>query len=353
MRLSFLLALLVVFAAGTAFGQGVEDIEQAWRGWMTQTQRARGGLVVMHAGRPVHEAAMGGLAAGASVPLASLSKAVTGVCIATLIERGTLSFETALAQGLARTLSRTGQPADPRLLRVTVSELLAHRAGFGPSIGSDGDLADWLRRNSGGRTAFDEQLRWLFARKLQSAPGERFEYSNANYLILGALIEEAAGQPYEVYCKAAVLTPLGARTAMLDPAWRILSSYGGWRMPLTEYGRFYQAFALGNPAIAPRSRQWMMSPEGKQVSGGAHYGLGTFVRPTPRGGGNFWHAGRWVYDLRNAPDGPISISYSTFAVRLGALDVNMVSYAEPGRGQGDGGLDGALGNAARGVKRWP
>jgi CubicO group peptidase (beta-lactamase class C family) len=353
LRLIPFLLLLVVCAAGTAAAQGVEDIERAWRGWMEKTQRARGGLVVTHAGRPVHEAAMGGLAPGASVPYASLSKAVTGVCIATLIEHGTLSFETRVSQALARTMRRTGGPVDPRLLQVTISELLAHRAGFGPSIGSDGDMANWLRRNSGGRTAFDEQLRWLFARRLQYPPGERFEYSNANYLMLGAIIEEAAGQGYERYCKDAVLTPLGARDAVLDPAWRTLSSYGGWRMPLADYARFYQAFAPGNRAIGPRARQWMMSPQGKEVGGGAHYGLGTFVRPTPRGGGNFWHAGRWVYDLRNAHDGALSASYSTFAVRLGALDVNMVSYAEPGREQADGGLDAALGNAARGVKRWP
>jgi CubicO group peptidase (beta-lactamase class C family) len=345
--------LLVVSAAGSAFAQGVEDIEQAWRGWMEKTQRTRGGLVVMRGGVPIHEATMGRLAPGASVPYASLSKAVTGVCIATLIERGTLSFETQVSQALARTLTRTGRPVDPRLLQVTVSELLVHRGGFGPSIGSAGDMANWLRRISGSHTAFDQQLRWLFGRKLQYAPGEKFEYSNANYLMLGAIIEEASGQPYERYCKDAVLTPLGARGAMLDPAWRILSSYGGWRMPLADYARFYQAFAPGNPAIGPRSRQWMMSPEGKEVGGGAHYGLGTFVRPTQRGGGNFWHAGRWVYDLRNAYDGPINISYSTFAVRLGALDVTMVSYAEPGREQGDGGLDGVLGNAARSVKRWP
>ena len=226
---------------------------------MSKTQRMRGGLVVMHAGRPVHEATMGRLTAGAAVPYASLSKAITGVCVATLVERGILSFETQVSQALARTMTRTGQPADPRLLSVSVSELLVHRGGFGSSTGGDGDMANWLRRNSGGSTAFDEQLRWLFSRRLQYVPGERFEYSNANYLMLGAIIEEAAGQPYERYCKDAVLTPLGARDAILDPAWRILSSYGGWRMPLAEYGRFYQAFAPGNPAIGPRAWQWMIS----------------------------------------------------------------------------------------------
>ncbi len=352
--LAILTAILFLALPGAASrAQGVEEIEQAWRGWMEKTQRTRGGLVVVRAGQPVGEAVTGRLSPGAAVPYASLSKAITGVCIATLVERGTLSFETAVSQALARTLRRIGQPVDPRLLHVTISELLVHRAGFGPAIGSDGDLANWLRRNSGGRTAFDEQLRWLFARRLHYAPGERFEYSNASYLMLGAIIEEAAGQPYERYCRESVLLPLGARDAMLDPPWRILSSYGGWRMPLTQYGRFYQAFAPNNPAIGPRARAWMMSPEGKQVGGGAHYGLGTFVRPTPRGGGNFWHAGAWSYDLANPHDGPIHTSYATFAVRLGALDVNMVSFAEPRQERGDGELDGLLGAAARRVKRWP
>ena len=86
-------------------------------------------------------------------------------------------------------------------------------------------------------------------------------------------------------------------------------------------GRFYQAFALGNPAIGPQARPWMMSPDGKRVgSGGVHYGLGTFVRPTATGGGNFWHWGAWTYNLRGAYDGTLSASYSAFAVRLGAID---------------------------------
>lgn len=344
-------ALILTGPAGASRAQGVEEIEQAWRGWMEKTQRTRGGLVVVRGGQPVGEAVTGRLASGAAVPYASLSKAITGVCIATLIERGTLAFDTPVSQALARTLSRTGQPVDPRLLRVTVSELLVHRAGFGPGGGED--MARWLRRNSGGRTAFEEQLRWLFARRLAYVPGERFEYSNAGYLVLGAIIEEATGQTYERYCREAVLVPLGARDAQLDPAWRILSSYGGWRMPLAQYGRFYQAFAPNNPAIGPRARAWMMSPEGKEVGGGAHYGLGTFVRPTPRGGGNFWHAGAWSYDLANAHDGPLHTSYATFAVRLGALDVTMVSFAEPRQERGDGELDALLGAAARRVRRWP
>jgi CubicO group peptidase (beta-lactamase class C family) len=36
-------------------------------------------------------------------------------------------------------------------------------------------------------------------------PGKEFAYSNAGYLALGAVIEEATGQSYESYCRDAVL----------------------------------------------------------------------------------------------------------------------------------------------------
>ena len=94
---------------------------------------------------------------------------------------------------------------------------------------------------------------------------------------------------------------------------------------------------------------------GKQLGGGVHYGLGTFVRPTAVGGGNFWHWGAWTYTLPGAADGPLKTSYSSFAVRWGDLDVNIVVHTEPalGKGGGQNQLDGALGNAASTVKSWP
>jgi CubicO group peptidase (beta-lactamase class C family) len=356
MRRLFLFTMLMAFFAATlpARAQTVDGIEQAWRSWAARYGQRTGGMVVLHAGQPVREVAMGRQVVGAPVPFASLSKAITGVCIANLIDRGRLSFDTPLSQALARTFARIGKPADPRLSQVTISQLLVHRAGFGGKEDAE-PLGAYLRRNTARRTAFDTQLKWLLPLRLASAPGARNTYSNAGYMVLGAVIEEASGRDYESYCNEAILIPLGARNAALDPAWRIMASYGGWRMPLADYGRFYQAFALGNPAIGPVSRAWMMSPDGKRVGNGVHYGLGTFVRPTPVGGGNFWHWGGWTYTMPGAYDGPLKTSYSTFAARWGDMDVNVVAFNEPALGEGSGQneLDGALSSAAGKVKRWP
>jgi CubicO group peptidase (beta-lactamase class C family) len=293
MRRLILFAMLTAFLAPMlpARAQTVDGIEQAWRSWAARYGERTGGMAVLHAGQPVREVAMGRQVEGAPVRLASLSKAITGVCIAHLIDHDKISFDTPLSQALARTFTRIGTPADPRLLQVTIGELLAHRAGFGGKEDAE-PLAAYLRRNTAQRTAFDTQLKWLLPVRLASAPGARYTYSNAGYTVLGAVIEEASGRDYESYCRDEVLLPLGARDAALDPAWRIMASYGGWRMPLADYGRFYQAFALGNPAIGPVSRAWMMLPVGKQVGGGVHLRSRHLRAPDPGGRRQFLALGR-------------------------------------------------------------
>lgn len=352
-RLPILVAALI--AAVPVKAQTVAEVEQAWRGWMTKNNRQNGGIVVLHKGTLIREATVGRVAAGMPVPLASLSKAVTGVCIGTLVDRGKISFDTPLSRALDRTFARIGPPADTRLDKVTIGQLLSHRAGF--DRGADpatSTLTAYLRNETARRAASDARMKAVLRQRLVSAPGERYGYSNSAYQILGAVVEEASGQEYETYCKQAVLLPLGALGAELDPTWRVMSSYGGWRMSLADYGRFYQAFVPGNRAIGERARRWMMSPEGKAIGGGAHYGLGTDVRPLPTGDANFWHWGRWTASITRARDGPLHASYSAFAVRWGGIDVNMVTYMTPDVGDGAirSDLERVLGESAKAVKRW-
>ena len=299
---------------------------------MANYGRKTGGLAVVHGGRAVREAAMGQEAVGAPVPVASLSKAVTAVCVAGLIERGRLSFETPLSQALAKTMMRVGQPVDPRLSAVTISQLLVHRAGLDKKDIANAPLGDYLRTHTARRTAFDVQLGWIFRQRLAAQPGTCYVYSNAGYLILGASSRRRAGGTTKATA-ARRSVAVGRADAELIRHGASVED-GGWRMPTADYGRL-SGLRPGNPAIGPQARAWMMSPEGKRVgTGGVHYGLGTSVRPTATGGGNFWHWGAWTYNLRGAYDGTLNASYSAFAVRLGAIDTNMVVHIAPRAGQG-------------------
>ncbi|APU43357.1 hypothetical protein BSL84_29920 [Streptomyces sp. TN58] len=51
---------------------------------------------------------------------------------------------------------------------------------------------------------------------LSAAPGERHEYSNANYMLLGALLEEVTGKPFGQQLRENVLKPLGMDGALTN-----------------------------------------------------------------------------------------------------------------------------------------
>ncbi len=116
----------------------------------------------------------------------SITKSFTKVAVAKLIELGKLHRESTLADLL---------PDYPRLDiagDITVEQLVSHRSGLGgmnygaylesymPSIRRPMDYIELFA---------DEPL--LFA------PGTREEYSNAGYIVLGAVLEAAGGRPWE------------------------------------------------------------------------------------------------------------------------------------------------------------
>ena len=53
-------------------------------------------------------------------------------------------------------------------------------------------------------------------RPLESQPGERFNYTNAGYFILGHLIQKLTGQSYETFIRENIFTPLGMKDSGLD-----------------------------------------------------------------------------------------------------------------------------------------
>jgi uncharacterized protein YbbC (DUF1343 family)/CubicO group peptidase (beta-lactamase class C family) len=90
--------------------------------------------------------------------------------------------------------------------RITVRDLLTHMSGLRPDV----DLADdW----SGHDTALT-----LAAEEVPTAPpGQRFVYSDINFVMLGEIVARVTGQPLERYAAATVFTPLAMRDTMFTP----------------------------------------------------------------------------------------------------------------------------------------
>jgi CubicO group peptidase (beta-lactamase class C family) len=156
-------------------------------------------VVVRRQGEIVYRSTLGGAIASAPVHLASLSKTITGACIATLIRDRKLAFDTPLSASLAKFFAAYGKPVDPRVAGVTIAQLLTHRAGFsGDADDHDVDtvrkLVAYLRDNSARQPPKPELLITAFKTPLLHQPGRDYDYSNTGYLVLGAVIEEATGK---------------------------------------------------------------------------------------------------------------------------------------------------------------
>jgi len=157
----------------------------------------------------------------------------------------------------------------------------------------------------------------VFAAGLAHDPGKEFAYSNAGYLTLGRVIEEATSSTYEAYCREAVLMPAGA-TGTLDPVWRVLGSYGGWRMTGSDYLAFYERLDPAHFKFGPRAKDWMLDKTCKtygKTNSPAWYGLGVRLRDAGRGV-EYWHTGTWRRRLPPDAQGARSGETSTFAAHL-------------------------------------
>jgi CubicO group peptidase (beta-lactamase class C family) len=317
------MAALIVLAASalSAAEPSRSDVfGAALHGWTAEQRIKRAFVVVRHGGRVVHKSALGGAKPGAPVHLASLSKAITAACLATLIRDGKLAFDTPLSAALANFIATHGRPRDARLAGITIAQLLAHRAGF--ATGDDDDPASgrnldlYLKTHTSRQPPQPSLLTAALRTKLVRDPDAQYAYGNAAYFILGAIIEEASGRPYSSYCRDAVLKPLDV-PGDLDPTWRVFAAMGGWRMRAEDYLKFLDLFAADDARLGPAAKAWMLDPVGKAVpfDDSAWYGLGTFVRRTGRGV-DVWHWGSWDYTPDKSERGTVRSSFAAYAARL-------------------------------------
>lgn len=131
--------------------------------------------------------------------IASMSKAFTALAILRLRDEGRISLD-ALAEAYVPEMKRWTYPtSDSR--RIRVRDLVNHSAGFV----TDDPWGD--RQQPLSEAEFTRMLKVgvPFARQ----PGIAMEYSNFGYALLGRIITNVSGQPYQAYIKTRILAPLG------------------------------------------------------------------------------------------------------------------------------------------------
>lgn len=168
-------------------------------------------VIVMRDGIPLLRAGYGRANIELGVPmqpdmvfrLGSITKQFTAVAILLLEERGQLSLQDPIERFIA------DYPTHGHT--ITVEHLLTHTAG----IKSYTAMPEFWADNKQDRSV-SEHIDAFKDQPIAFAPGERWDYNNSGYFLLGAIIEKVAGRSYEDFLKQNIFDRLGMSHTYYD-----------------------------------------------------------------------------------------------------------------------------------------
>jgi D-alanyl-D-alanine carboxypeptidase len=169
--------------------------------------------------------------------IASISKVLTATVVLQLVEEGKLKLDQPVARQLADYVGV--RVRDPGVAAITVRQLLAHTSG----LSTHDDLFFGQ-----GADSCPTAARIGLTGTLLAPPGTRYLYSNLGFCLLGLLIEQVTGRPYEEEVRKRLLEPLDIT---------------GMRMAAT-FDR--NAGDVAHPSVPTRNYMEVLGPAGAWVA---------------------------------------------------------------------------------------
>ncbi|MDT7788764.1 MAG: hypothetical protein QOF58_7183 [Pseudonocardiales bacterium] len=229
--------------------------------------------------------------------IASGCKAFTALAVVSLIEEGTLGYDTHVRELLHDDLPLIDD-------EVTVGHLLAHRSGIGDYFDEEiiTDIDDYILPVPVQNLRDIEQyVPILDGYPQKFPPGTRFAYNNGGYVVLSLIAERASGVPYHDLVRQRVSEPagladtefirsdsFGSRTAVgylpIDGEWRTNVFHlpirgggdGGIFTTAADVSALWKAFFAGRIV----SHEWvaeMVEPHSEIPEDKLRYGLGFWL----------------------------------------------------------------------------
>ncbi|MFE8702273.1 serine hydrolase domain-containing protein [Cytobacillus sp. FJAT-54145] len=219
--------------------------------------------------------------------LGSITKQFTAASILHLQEAGKLKVADTVHQYY---------PQFPNGENITIHQLLTHTSGLP-------EYLDYLENDDtkGREWKTDDIIKAVQDKPAKSQPGEKYEYNNFGYVILGGVIEKVTGERYEQYIKDHILTPIGMSQTdfgynestqpvkaigyMSDkyevaPFVHPTFSHAGGALSSTLHDLYLWTLALeGNKILSENSKKLMFSQSytGATLMPGQAYGYGVYV----------------------------------------------------------------------------
>jgi len=231
--------------------------------------------------------------------LGSISKSFTAMAVMQLVEQGSIGLDTGIAKYLDVFANRPSGA-------ITIRQLLSHTSGYSTFQGNDTHTD-----RSGRRDELMHQVERIAQWSPAHEPGTVWEYSNANYEILGALIERISGLDYAGYVSENILDPIGMDDSFVSDGdmhpemarghapWfgtkrpledskteRIMAAAGGVVASARDMARYLAVIMNGKDDVVSASSKAEMMRPASALS--PFYGFGWFI---DAGKGTVWHSG--------------------------------------------------------------
>ncbi len=127
----------------------------------------------------------------------SVTKTFVAAVVLMLVEEGRLSLSSRLSRWM---------PGLPYAKRITIRHLLTHTSGI-RDLFDDPANQRYLEAHTSRRLTFGAIVKRIG--RPRARPGERYHYSNANYVLLGRIVERVTGRGISSVIRSRLLQPLG------------------------------------------------------------------------------------------------------------------------------------------------
>ncbi|MBK9980982.1 MAG: serine hydrolase [Saprospiraceae bacterium] len=204
MKKIYALLLLVFAISNYACGQSKTDKLDALISAYAKEGQFNGSVLVTEKGEIIYKKGFGLANMEWEIPnqpdtkfrLASVTKQFTAMLIVQLVSENKLKLDVPISTYLPDYPKKNGDI-------ITIHQLLTHTSGIPNYTSFPG------YRNMMSTTYRPEEIVRLFADStLDFTPGERFQYSNSGYVLLGYIIEQLTGKSYEQVLQEKIFTPL-------------------------------------------------------------------------------------------------------------------------------------------------
>jgi CubicO group peptidase (beta-lactamase class C family) len=137
--------------------------------------------------------------------LGSITKQFTATAVLMLVDEGKVALDDEITRWYP------DYPTQGR--HITVEHLLTHTSGIQSYTGMPTYVAG-MRRD----LTPDELIAVFRDQPMEFAPGERWNYNNSGYALLGGIIEKVSGMPYGEFIRTRIFEPLGMRHSYYETA---------------------------------------------------------------------------------------------------------------------------------------